>query len=72
MYQYYLAQVGNNKQKLIRGMPNDWLSFAVYEPEQEDWDQKFGAFWADKILVSGFDDYDEISEKEAIRFIKVH
>ncbi|QIW15928.1 hypothetical protein A4G20_06065 [Pasteurellaceae bacterium RH1A] len=72
MYQYYLADIGDNKQKLIRGMPSDWLSFAVYEPEQEDWDQKFGTFWADKILVSDFSDYDEISEKEAIRFIKVH
>lgn len=72
MYQYYLAELGDNRQKLIRGNPTDWLSFATYEPEQEDWDQKFGTFWADKILVSGFSDYQEISEKEAIRFIKVH
>ncbi|HHW7546542.1 hypothetical protein [Mannheimia haemolytica] len=72
MYQYYLAQVGNEQQKLIRGMPENLLSFSVYEPEKEDWDNKFGPFWADKILISGFDAYEEISEKEAIRFIKVH
>lgn len=72
MYQYYLAELGENRQKLIRGNPNDWLSFATYEPEKEDWDQQFGTFWADKIFVSGFDAYNEISEKEAIRFIKVH
>lgn len=72
MYNYYLAQVGNNQQKLIRGINNNWLSFAVYDSEKEDWDQKFGTFWADKILVSGFDAYQEISEKEAIHFIKVH
>lgn len=71
MYQYYLAQVGNGLQKLIRGIHQDWLSFAVYDPEQEDWDQKFGPFWADKIFVSGFDDYTEISERDAIHFIKV-
>lgn len=72
MYQYYLAQLGNNQQKLIRGMTNNLLSFATYEPEKEDWDNKFGSFWADKILVSDFDAYKEISEKEAIQFIKVH
>lgn len=72
MYQYYLAQLGNNQQKLVRGMADNFLSFATYEPEKEDWDNKFGAFWADKILVSEFDSYKEISEKEAIQFIKVH
>ena len=72
MYQYYLAQVGNAQQKLIRGIPENLLSFSVYEPEKEEWDNKFGTFWADKILISGFDDYEEISEKEAIQFIKVH
>lgn len=71
MYQYYLAQVGDQQQKLIRGMPDNWLSFSVYEPELENWDTKFGTFWADKILVSGFDAYQEISKKEAIQFIKV-
>lgn len=71
MYQYYLAQVGE-QQKLIRGMNDNWLSFSVYEPQKEDWDTKFGTFWADKILVSGFDAYKEISEKEAIQFIKIH
>lgn len=72
MYQYYLAQVGNAQQKLIRGIPENLLSFSVYEPEKEEWDNKFGTFWADKILISGFDAYEEISEKEAIQFIKVH
>lgn len=72
MYKYYLAELGDSRKKLIRGVSNDWLSFSTYEPEQEDWDQKFGPFWADKIFVSGFSDYEEISEKEAIRFIKVH
>ncbi|ATF73979.1 hypothetical protein [Pasteurella multocida] len=72
MYQYYLAELGDNRQKLIRGNPADWLSFATYEPEKEDWDQKFGTFWADKILVSGFSNYEEISEKEAIIFMKAH
>ncbi|OIT23236.1 hypothetical protein [Glaesserella parasuis] len=72
MYQYYLAKIGENQQKLIRGIPNDLLSFSTYEPEKEDWDQKFGTFWADKILVSDFDAFKVITEKEAIRFIKVH
>lgn len=72
MCQYYIAQLGDNKQKLIRGMPDNWLSFATYEPDKEDWDQKFGTFWADKIFVSDFDDYREVSEKEAIQFIKDH
>ncbi|EIJ72977.1 hypothetical protein O3795_00085 [Haemophilus parahaemolyticus] len=72
MYQYYLAQLDDNQQKLIRGMGNNLLSFATYEPHKEDWDKKFGSFWADKILVSDFDAYREISEKEAIQFIKVH
>ncbi len=36
MYQYYLAELGDNRQKLIRGNPADWLSFATYEPEKED------------------------------------
>ncbi|OOR99358.1 hypothetical protein B0187_05915 [Haemophilus paracuniculus] len=72
MYQYYLAEMGNGLQKLIRGVKDDWLSFAVYEPEKEDWDTQFGTFWADKILISDFDAYNEISEKEAIQFIKVH
>lgn len=72
MYRYYLAQVDKAQQKLIRGIPENLLSFSVYEPEKEDWDNQFGTFWADKILMSGFDAYEEISEKEAIRFIKVH
>ncbi|QNS14450.1 hypothetical protein [Mannheimia bovis] len=72
MYHYYLAQVGNQQQKLIRGIPENWLSFSVYEPQKEEWDNKFGTFWADKILASGFDDYQQISEKEAIQFIKIH
>ncbi|MCW9731919.1 hypothetical protein L5B97_00185 [Avibacterium sp. 20-15] len=72
MYQYYLAQIGENQQKLIRGKPDDLLSFATYEPEKEDWDQQFGTFWADKILVSDFNAFKEITEKEAIQFIKVH
>lgn len=72
MYQYYLAQLGDNKQKLIRGIDDNFLSFSTYEPEMEDWNQEFGSFWADKILVSDFSAYREISEKEAIQFIKVH
>ena len=47
MYQYYLAQLDDNQQKLIRGMGNNLLSFATYEPHKEDWDKKFGSFWAD-------------------------
>ncbi|MFZ7203465.1 hypothetical protein ACLSZC_09885 [Avibacterium avium] len=70
MYQYYIVHLGNNKQKLIRGIPDNWLSFSTYEPHKDDWEQKFGTFWADKIFVSDFDDYQKISEEEAMQFIK--
>ena len=33
-FQYYLANVGENRQKLIRGNPSDLLSFSVFEPKK--------------------------------------
>lgn len=36
---------------------------------KDDWEQKFGTFWADKIFVSDFDDYQKINEEKAMQFI---
>lgn len=47
-------------------MGNNLFLFVIYEFYKEDWDKKFGLFWVDKILVSDFDVYCEISEKEVI------
>ncbi|QPB42215.1 hypothetical protein [Rodentibacter haemolyticus] len=71
-YQYYLVNMGDQKQQLVRGNPDNWLSFATYNQAENDWDNTHSASWADRLLVSGFDDFSIVSEKEAITFIKTH
>lgn len=67
---YYLADMGNGKKKLIKGDPDDWLAFAVFQPETKTWDYSSGAFWADQLLVDGFDDFEIISNSRANNFME--
>lgn len=69
-FQYYLANVGENQQKLIRGNPSDLLSFAVFEPKKLAWDTSRGISWAERLLESGFSDFKVITESDAIRFMR--
>lgn len=69
-FQYYLANVGENRQKLIRGNPSDLLSFSVFEPKKLEWDTSRGISWAERLLESGFSDFKVISEGDAIRFMR--
>ena len=69
-FQYYLANVGENQKKLIRGNPSDLLSFSVFNPKKLEWDVSRGISWAERLLESGFSDFSVISESDAIRFMR--
>lgn len=68
--QYYLVNMGDNKQKIIRGDPDNWLSFAFFDKKTMDWDYSRSFSWAERILTSGFVDFQVIPESDAIRLIR--
>lgn len=69
-FQYYLADVGGNRQKLIRGNPSNLLSFSVFDPQKLEWDTSRGISWAERLLASGFNDFKIITESDAIKFMR--
>lgn len=53
----------------MRGNEYDYLTFAKFDVEKNAWDNSDAFYWGDKILVSDFIDFDQISEEMANAWI---
>ncbi|TNG94870.1 hypothetical protein FHQ28_05605 [Pasteurellaceae bacterium USgator11] len=69
--QYYLVFPDSEKRMIVRGN-DDFLSFEQYDHKSGMWSSKNNFYWADKILVSDFVDFEEISEAQAKELISVN
>lgn len=63
--QYYLVYPKSEYEMILRGNPDDFLSFEKYDAKLGIWERSDSFFWADKILVSDFVDFQEITKTQA-------
>lgn len=65
---YYQSSLSDKS--IIRGNLSNWLEFAVYRPETDEWDNTLNSFYADDVLISSSSSYTKITEDEATKLIK--
>ncbi|HDR1874497.1 TPA: hypothetical protein R4338_001757 [Pasteurella multocida] len=70
--EYYLVFPKSNNQLLVRGEACDYLTFAKFDLKKNAWDNSDAFYWGDKILVSDFVDFEQISEEMANAWINKH
>lgn len=56
----------------MRGEACDYLTFAKFDLKKNAWDNSDAFYWGDKILVSDFVDFEQISEEMANAWINKH